>query len=267
MSQHIFVISHRRSGTHLTIDAIRNNFLAYKLDYLNIDLLTSRHKSKLSLESLTAKLAESPRILKSHTHSDLKPFFEHNDSVYNFIAETLPSSKVIYVYRDGRDVLTSLYFYMQRDEPAIANLSMSEFIRMENDFDQGSYEAKLNRIEYWSYHLKSWFGRDELLYLNFDELVNHYPETINRMANFLALEPPQTMVDIRRRESKYEQNRVYQWFKVLKEKVIDKYLEIGVRHTSVRFRKGKSQDYLNYFTEDDLDYFDSIASDVMSKVG
>ena len=86
--------------------------------------------------------------------------------------------------------MTSLYFYMPGDEPAIAKLSMSEFIRMENDFDQGSYEAKLNRIEYWAYHLKSWFGRDDLLYLKFYDLVNHYPQTINRMANFLALELP-----------------------------------------------------------------------------
>ena len=67
------------------------------------------------------------------------------------------SSKIIYIHRDGRDVLTSLYFYAKKYRSEITEMSFSDFIRMDNDFDGDTYQKSLNRIEYWKFHVSNWF--------------------------------------------------------------------------------------------------------------
>lgn len=64
-NNHIVVISHRRSGTHLTIDAISNNFPFFEKEYLNLDHLRSEFKNPVSLEKFKQELAKG-KIGRAH---------------------------------------------------------------------------------------------------------------------------------------------------------------------------------------------------------
>ena len=266
MSNHVFVISHRRSGTHLTIDAISNNFPIYRAGYLNVDQLTERHQKQVRASDIQAKLNHSPYIVKTHTHGDIRTFFDNKQNLYSFLEDTLSSAKAIYVYRDGRDVLTSLYHYSKKFELVDQECTFADFIRMNNDFDQETYHGEMNRPEYWAYHINSWFGQDHIFYLPFENMINHYEQTISNLANFLELPQSRDLIDVRRKTSKYQHFMLYKIYHLLRKKFLDKYFNLGVRYTSVQFRKGQSKDYVNFFSEEDLRYFDATTSGIMNKI-
>lgn len=75
-SQHVFVIAHERSGTHLSIDALRNNFEHLAAPYLNVDRMASRHRNPADPKKVLARLRKAPRVIKSHIHSDVERNFE-----------------------------------------------------------------------------------------------------------------------------------------------------------------------------------------------
>lgn len=148
MSILILVVSHRRSGTHWVIDSLRNNFPDVEYQFYNLDQISKNHQYYIPVSKFTGKISKTSKhlILKSHMTAQLTPF---EPDEREFVKELLKNNKVIYVFRDGRDVLVSLYYYMQgyrNDLP-----QFSDFIRMKNDFDR--YYDSVNRIEYWKEHV------------------------------------------------------------------------------------------------------------------
>jgi hypothetical protein len=123
MNKNIIIFSHRRSGTHLIIDTLINNFNLSK-NYLNLDLLNKRRQDNISINSFKERISKR-QIFKSHSHGNLKSFFDNNLFYDQRLRDILNKSKKIYVYRDGRDVLVSLYFYMQTFDSKIKNIPLS----------------------------------------------------------------------------------------------------------------------------------------------
>ena len=52
-----------------------------------------------------------------------------------FARSVLRESPAIYVHRDGRDVMASLYYYMQSFDEDVKKQSFSEFLRSESKLD------------------------------------------------------------------------------------------------------------------------------------
>lgn len=264
MPQQVIVISHRRSGTHLTIDTIVNNFQLYgenpPISTLTLDHL-SEHvaQKKTSLDVLSETLAQKPCVLKSHAHSELSHFFIGDSALHEFIEDLFASSKVIYVYRDGRDVLVSLYYYNQLFDKSIRNMSFHQFIRMPNTFDNQTYPGDMNRASYWQYHVASWLSRPNLLYLSFQDILQQYETTIHRIADFIH-QPVAAIKDVRRTKSKKETPLG---------KLISRFggrSRQSPKYSSVGFRKGKSGDWRDHFSEDDLAFFEQQAGEINSKL-
>ena len=264
MPKNIVVVSHRRSGTHLTIDSIKNNFPIYKdtahhIKPLTLDRLNSRYHSTVSLQEFTRNLWLSPHVFKTHAHSDIENFFENCPSNLEFIKNLFSSSKIIYVYRDGRDVMNSLYHYVQSYNDEMKNVSFSEFIRMENNFDSNTYDKKLNRAEYWKFHVSSWLSKENVLYLSFEEFLGDYDQSIKKIADFAELDYPRKILRVVRKP--VSKNKI---FKRLYNRIHNTIL--GVDYSSIGFRKGKSGDFVNSFNQEDLDYFYSIAGTLMQNL-
>jgi len=106
----------------------------------------------------------SPRLIKSHT------WFRKD------------ISRAVYLVRDGRDVLISLYhYYITRN---MKDLTFSDFYK---DYMNGRYG------QLWHQNVESWLinGRellgDNLLVLTFEELKADTPQTLTRAAEFLDL--------------------------------------------------------------------------------
>ena len=150
MNDHVMVISHRRSGTHFMIDAIRNNFGQFRSELLTIDQLIYQfpHVPVIPLQDWASEAKKGPRIIKSHMHEDVNSFFQNKPDLIPFVVSIINSSKAIYMCRDGRDVLTSLYWFRHSFEPSIAQMSFSDFIRMPNDFGGNPGEWRMSIAEY-----------------------------------------------------------------------------------------------------------------------
>ena len=77
---HVFIVSHERSGTHVAIDAVRNNFPIYKRRfYTSIDRMVDVDRRHRSPETIEALLEEGPSVIKTHMTQDTDFFFRSDD--------------------------------------------------------------------------------------------------------------------------------------------------------------------------------------------
>ena len=154
MSNLIKVYSHPRSGTHYLQSFLARNF------YPNLDLSSEGQihyghwSNKLLLEE------GEPHMKISGDH-----FFPEDSRM---------DKKMIYIYRDGRAVIASLFnsfFYNNNWE----GISFSEYLRKSIDWKGGPGQKKDysgNIVQHWFHHVDSWnnLGNNNLLIVNFEEL-------------------------------------------------------------------------------------------------
>jgi hypothetical protein len=232
---------------------------------MTLDFITDHYKdAMIPLDEFTKDIWDSPHIFFTHTSFDINRFYDYNSRKIDFINKLFDNSKIIYVHRDGRDVMTSLYYYGKKYMPDVFNLSFSDFIRMENNFDLNSYEGSLNRVEYWKYHVESWLKNQEIMHVSFEDYKNNYENTINRTAKYLELERPKRITKMTRKapslfltKSNYLQ-KLYNSFN---------YRFSKKKYQPYYFRKGTSGDYVNHFCDEDYSFFYGITKGLMRELG
>lgn len=249
----ILVVSHRHSGTHWMIDSLRSNFLDVEYQFYNLDEISRNHQHYIPVSEFTKKISKASRrlILKSHMTAQLTPF---GSSEREFVKELLKSNKVIYVYRDGRDVLVSLYYYMLKFRNDLPQFS--DFIRMKNDFD--CYYSSMNRIEYWKEHVVGWISKSDLdiIMVSYEQLHSDYEDMIRKLSDFLSLPLKSNGID-RIELKKYGIFR----------RALKRLLPTSARSSAILPRKGIVGDWKNYFSECDLELFKQTAGDLMKELG
>jgi hypothetical protein len=265
----VLVVSHRRSGTHLVIDTIENNFPAYRRRRrprtgLNLDHLTSRGLRPLTLGELSIHVAGGPVVLKSHAHADLERFFGAHLPTIRLVQELFASCKVIYVHRDGRDVMVSLYHYLRTYDPGRAPADFGGFLRAENHFDTRTYDGTLNRAEYWSHHVRGWLHRPQILYLAYERLIRRYEEAVLDLADFLGAEPARRIRKVVRSVA-FDHPWVHRAYDAAHRALA--WRVRGTHHSSVAFRRGRVGDYRELFDTSALEYFEGVAADVLDELG
>ncbi len=248
----ILVISHRRSGTHWVIDSLRNNFPDVEYQFYNLDEISKNHQRYIPVSKFNRKISKASGhlILKSHMTAQLTPF---RSGEREFVKELLKNNKVIYVYRDGRDVLVSLYHYMRGFRNDLPRFS--DFIRMENDFD--CYYSSVNRIEYWKEHVVGWISKSDLdvITVSYEQLHSDYEGTIRKLSDFLSLPLKSNSID-RIELKKYGIFR----------RALRRLLPTIARSSAISPRKGVVGDWKNYFSERDLELFERTAGDLMKEL-
>lgn len=181
------LVTHRRSGTHLTIDLLRRQFEAFdapkrrgeSLDtlYLSLDLLTFKRR-RLSEEQALARLRRARRpIVKTH---ELPGFDALRPRHAAFVDALLADADLYAVQRDGRDVLCSLHRYMQAYNPR-TRCPLAEFMRQEQD--------GMSRPRYWAHHVRAWRGVPGVRWLAYEEIVAQPGAVLERLARELGLAP------------------------------------------------------------------------------
>ena len=262
-SENIVVVSHRRSGTHLTIDAIQNNFPIYKKESekigdLTLERLHQKHKYSITIEQLRDEYNSGFNIFKAHFNPDLN-YFDDSDK-RNLIAEIFENSKIIYVYRDGRDVLKSLFTYIKTYNKEYNDITFSEFLRMDNNFDAEGYVGVMNRVQYWEYHVKGWLAKENILAVSFEDFKYRYADTIKTIENYLGREAEKNIVQVVRKPMpKYipSTRLTEKLFKIIKKTLFN------TDYSSVSFSKGEVGGYKSIYTEEDIEYFNQIAGPLL----
>lgn len=260
-SQHIVIVSHQRSGTHLTIDTILNNLALFAASpepaCITIDRLSSHmHKTHPTLTDVRARMSEGPTLFKSHTHANIENFFQGSSELSRFMEELFKNSKIIYVHRDGQDVMVSLFHFLRTMNPQLASIDFHDFLRMNNDVDAVTYRGELDRPSYWAFHVESWLDKKDVLSVSFDDLLTDPEAVLKRISDFTHHPMTERFKSVRRSRKGLS----YLTEKIRRRMPID--LLTGKKFTSVSFRKGQSGDWVNYFSEDDLAFFQQRAGKV-----
>ena len=104
--KNVIVVSARRSGTHLLTDLIVNNFGYKSINYNYIDYT----KFTDEMDGFESSMSEGGKVTWTHLH-DYKDYHKYNHSIddQTKLDKFFSESKIILVYRDVRDIITSCY--------------------------------------------------------------------------------------------------------------------------------------------------------------
>lgn len=244
----VLIISHRRSGTHLTIDTIRNNFTRLReLPYVVLETIDAHHPEHVPVEQMRQSTDENVRVIKTHYRCDGANDLPAESGEY--VTQVFAASKKIYVVRNGLDVMASLYEFRRGHDPEVREMSFSQFIR-EPSFDKQA--GDFDKVTYWAHHVEAWLDSpyaDDILIVRFEDWVEKYAQTIKRVGKFLDLKSDWRKTDVRI-GSAPRKGRAD-----------------SIERTWVEPRKGNVGDFANYFSKDDLDYFFDKCGDLMTRLG
>ncbi len=259
MNKHVIVLSHRRSGTHLTIDSIYNNFKELRQKpYINLDKTRYYIKAPVDLDTFKKQLGDKPRIIKSHYLPDFSNYYKTQKEI-NWVEQLFMNSHLIYIYRNGLDVMVSLYEYLRSFNPEYQGITFSDFLLSKNHFEPGINQ--LNRMEYWAYHIEQWHRsryKNQIFFLKYEDIIKNYQDHIGIIAKYIHSKPGRHFKDVRMKKKSAPITRAFITFhKRLK----------GIKKTSVSARKGKIGDSKNYFSEEDRKRFFQYNKDIINKLG
>lgn len=160
------------------------------------------------------------------THDEYVPFYE--------------DKKVIYIVRDGRDTINSYFHYINaRQEKQV---SVGELIK----------DSSYSRYTGWSNHVIGWkegFCKSKI-FIRYEDLMENPEKEAAKMLKFVNWELPQDKI------RKAVGNAAFDNLKNVEEKyggINEKRTEEGKK--TAFFRKGQTNDWQNYFSQDDLKKF------------
>lgn len=154
MNKLIHICSHPRSGTNFLMDVVGQVFYPNRhLDTYNNEF---GHWSKRTTRSYNMW----GKLFDGHE-------FGHEVSYRN-------GENHIYIIRDVRGVMVSLYNCSELIHDRKTRIEFSEFLRQQHDF-AGSPGRKMeppifNPIEHWKFHVRSWKRKTKALIISYEQL-------------------------------------------------------------------------------------------------
>ncbi|MCY4018585.1 MAG: sulfotransferase domain-containing protein [Chloroflexi bacterium] len=253
-SKTIVVATHRRSGTHWTIDALRNNSPDVSESFLTLERASSDHDSPMPLSEFRqrVKTLEGRVLVKVHDLPTAS-FWKRNEE-RTFALSVLRESPVIYVHRDGRDVMVSLYYYMQSFDEEVKKQSFSDFIRSESKLD--GVDSGMSRPAYWAHHARVWLQQPNVLRVSYEALEKSYEASVREMGAFLGISLRRSLrtIDLPGKSGTPSLAGRALWKLGLRQKRLS---------SAVQPRRGSSGDWRNHFNDEDLAFFMAEAGDQM----
>lgn len=173
--------------------------------------------------------------------------------------------RVVYLARDGRDVMVSFYFHkirVAKENPAVAKwlanalgenydpedvkYNMPRFI--EHEMQHPTY-TKTN----WPTYVESWWGKPGVTCVRYEDLLTNGTDTIEKILHGIG-------IDAIQRERIAETYRHFE-FKNMAGRAQ------GTENRESFLRKGVSGDWKNYFSRQAAEVFDGFAGDVLKRAG
>lgn len=185
----VLIASHRRSGTHLTLDLLRRNFPACRPamlplenphhSYLNIDRFETGHAVPVTQREALRLLGKAARpLVKTHSEPGLEAVPIDAEP---FISDLAGRARTLYVHRDGKKVMCSMWTWRKVFDPE-ARVPFSEFIR------QPDGQAR-SRVRVWGEHVSSWLAVPDVLAFDFDRIVRDTASLLTEIGAFIGETP------------------------------------------------------------------------------
>ena len=254
----IVIATHRRSGTQWAIDALRRNCPEISDTFMALEQMEAGHDAAVPLATFRRQLLNLDGKVLVNVH-DLPSATSWSGLDERLFARTiLKNSPTIYVHRDGRDVMVSLYYYMQSFSETVRNQSFSRFLRAESAL--AGVDSGFSRPGFWAHHARSWLGTENLLAVSYSDIESNYDATVRRMADFLGVSVNQTLQPVSALGRQDRDGR------------LDNMLgRLGVRRRRGsprdRPRIGRSGDWRRMFDKRDREFFMKEAGDMLRRLG
>jgi hypothetical protein len=193
MRKKILVISHERSGTHFLINTIAQCFeyLPNQIDLVNTSQLTLNNPEAIRRCMRQYRGCFVANVFKSH-HA--YPFFAP------LLPELLEEFIVFYIQRDGRDVMTSFWTYLNRlpaagwgpKVPAVG-----EFMRATSTGRFTQFQATrrpITMLQRWVEHVEGWNRANLPIHrVSYEALHTQYDNVVNTISEIIG-QPPVRMI-------------------------------------------------------------------------
>lgn len=253
----IVIVTHPRSGTHLTIDLLRKQFRECQSwlwfgetlhhSYLNLDHLASNSSPNIS-QHKAVDILRRPRRPLIKTHS-LPGFDQLGAENTEFVSTLMHNADTYYVVRDGRDVLCSVYLWMQQCNPK-ARCSLSEFLSQEQN---GMSYPKI-----WANHVQSWLNEPRVNVLRFEQNIKHTRDTLTQIGQELELKPLYVEPLLPKRRQSGSRWEDY-WLRLTR----------NFESTTIvgRYDGEKPPKWQEAFTPEDREFFHQQAGDMLIRLG
>lgn len=257
-SKTILVATHRRSGTHWTIDALRNNSREISDTFVTLERSSSDHDTPIPLPEFRRRLETLEGSVLVKVHDLPSASYWQREEERAFALSVIRQSPVIYVHRDGRDVMASLYHYMGSFDEIVKNQSFSEFLRGESKLD--GVDTGMSRPAYWSHHARIWLQQPNVLPISYVALEKDYENSVRQMAEFLGISVRRGLraIDLPGKAEKPSLVGRALWKLGLRQQKLS---------SAVQPRRGRSGDWANHFSEEDLAFFMAEAGEQMRQLG
>ncbi len=254
----ILIATHRRAGRHLTIDALRRNSPDICDSYMALEQIEPSHDSTIPLPKFRRQLINLEGRVLINVHDLPAGTYWRGMDERLFARTILRHSPTIYVHRDGRDVMVSLYYYMQSFSETVRKQSFAQFLR--GDAAQDGNNADMSRPGYWALHAQAWLDKENLLAVGYHELETQYESTLRKMADFLSLRLHKNLQPVSFPAPTADEP--------LLETVLGRF---GVRRLREKargqLRVGGRGDWRRHFDQRDLDFFMREAGPMMQRLG
>ena len=139
---------------------------------MTLERVSSDHETPTPLPEFRRQLKVLDGRVLVKVHDLPVATFWKREEERAFARSVLRESPAIYVHRDGRDVMVSLYYYMQSFDEDVKKQSFSEFLRSESKLD--GVDTGMSRPAYWAHHARTWLQQPNLLPLSYAALENDY---------------------------------------------------------------------------------------------
>jgi hypothetical protein len=258
MTRAIIVASHRRSGTHLMLDLLRANAPGVSPSVMNLDRIDPTHPEHLPLAEFDRRLRARRRVVLVKTHALPDPRTWQSRAAGEYASDLIAASPTIYVHRDGRDVLASLYHYVASYSSDVAAQSFGDFLRARHNLPEA---AGLSRPGYWQHHVFAWLDSRASALAGFAALRDDSGPTLRSLARQVGIEILQDIrtVTLDDRASRADALRGFVRRRLGRGP--------GRRSTAIRPRTGRSGSWHDAFDAEALALFRADASAGMARLG
>jgi hypothetical protein len=252
----IVVASHRRSGTHFMLDLLRGNVRGVHQRFMTLERIEPTHPKHLPPDEFDRRLRSTDSLVLVKTHALPTASGWQSPEAGEYAAQLLASAPTIYVHRDGRDVLVSLYRFVGSYSPEVARQPFAEFIRAAHTGVDAPGES---RAAYWQQHVLAWLDRAPTTTASYEAMSADFEGTVRSIAEVLdlRLRPVVSQVRLERRGRRIP--IVHRLQRAL-----------GIRparSTAIRPVTGRAGGWREMFDADDLAWFESEASEAMQRLG
>jgi Sulfotransferase domain len=252
----VVVASHRRSGTHLMLDSLRSNVRDVERRFMTLERIEPSHEKHMPVAEFDRRLRSQRGVVLVKTHALPDATAWQDREAADYASELLATAPTIYVHRDGRDVLVSLYRFAQSYSPQVAAQSFAEFLRANHT---GLDAPGISRPAYWQRHVLAWLDRSPTTTASYEGLQGDFEALLRSIAERLdlGLRPALRQVPLEPRGRRVPVLHRLQRVLGLR----------PVGSTAIRPQAGRVGGWRQVFDDADLAWFESEAAGAMGRLG